>query len=88
MHRNASGSNGKIAGRIRKPPLHTRSGGRAVRQMFTADRRTDRPAAILHRGGSSGSFWGGASLGGGGLTYPIFKFLYGFRPLYFEIAEF
>ena len=28
----------------------------------------------------------GASLGGGGLTYPIFKFLHGFRPLYFEFA--
>ena len=34
-------------------------------------------------------FWGGgASFGGVGLTYPIFKFIHGFRPLYFEIAEF
>ena len=31
---------------------------------------------------------GGPSLGGGGLPTPIFKFLHGFRPLYFEIAEF
>ena len=43
--------------------------------------------SVTVRGGSSGSF-GGPSLGGWGLTYPIFKFLHGFRPLYFEIAEF
>ena len=32
--------------------------------------------------------FGGPSFGGGGLTYHIFKFIHGFRPLYFEIAEF
>ena len=35
-------------------------------------------------------FWGGggASLGGGGLTYPHFQVSPRIRPLYFEIAEF
>ena len=36
-------------------------------------------------------FWGGgggSNFGGADLTTPIFNFLHGFRPLYFEVAEF
>ena len=41
---------------------------------------------ILSTRGSSEPF-GGWKFGEGDLTYPIFNFLYGFRPLCFEITD-
>ena len=43
---------------------------------------------VSHAGANPGDRLGGEVLAEGAKPTPIFKFLHGFRPLYFEIAEF
>ena len=66
---------------------------RTQRRIFYAEysssgETSNTPRVSGGTGGSSGPLGGGASFGGGGQTYPHFKLVLGFRPLYFEIAEF